>query len=97
MFSLPLPLLSLLVLFIFADLTKDKVTEEFSFYVFAYPKVCLKAQLSVSITLLVSTAKCLLMYSLTKGLPDSPNQIILYKQKDLLQLVIDFLLSSLVH
>ena len=34
---------SLLILFISADLIKDKVTEEFPFYVFAHPKVCLRA------------------------------------------------------
>lgn len=38
---------------------------------------------------------CLPLYSLIKALADSPNQIIPYKQKDLLLLVIDFLLSSL--
>lgn len=45
----------------------------------------------------VYAAGCLRVYSLIKGLADSPHQIILYKQKDLLQLVIDFLLSSLLH
>lgn len=100
LFSLPLcpsSPRSLLILFISADLTKDKVTEEFPFYVFAHPKVYLRAQLSESRHSLlgVYSTGCLLVYSLIKGLPDSLNQIILYKQKDLLQLVIDFLLSSL--
>lgn len=45
---------------------------------------------SVICSPLVSAAGCLLVYSHIKGLPDSSNQIILYKQKDLLQLVIDF-------
>ena len=53
--------------------------------------------LSPSVSFGVYSTGCLLVYSLIKGLPDSPNQIILYKQKDLLQLFIDFLLSSLLH
>lgn len=39
--------------------------------------------------------RCLPMYSLIKALADSPNQITPNKQKDLLLLAIDFLLSSL--
>lgn len=80
-FSTSLPLL---ILVIAADLTKDKVTEEFPFYVFAHLRD----------RLLWPTTWCL--HAHKKGLPDSPRQIIFCKQKDLLHLLVDFLLSSLL-
>lgn len=53
---------------------------------------CLSAEPSVSAALqwCLQHTGCLLVCSHIKGLPDSTNQIIFYKQKDLLQLVIDF-------
>lgn len=83
--------LSLLILFISADFTNHKVEEEFPFYLFVRPKGLSKssAVLSPPQSFGVYCAGCLLLYSHIKGLPNSTNQIILYKQKDLLQLVID--------
>lgn len=86
------PLLSLslspplIILSTSADLTNYKVNGDPTFYVSAKG---LSAR-SVVYPPLVSASGCLLVYSHIKGLADSSNQIILSKQKDLLQLVIDF-------
>lgn len=81
----PHPLLSLLTW----QITRSKKSFHFM-YLLTQKSVWELSCSSLPLFLGVYSRGCLLVYLHIKGLPDSTNQIILYKQKDLLQLVIDF-------
>lgn len=80
----PHPLLSLLTW----QITRSQKSFHFM-YLLAQKSIWELSCSSPSLFLGVYSRGCLFVYLDIKGLPDNTNQIILYKQKDLLQLVID--------